>query len=196
MKISRLLLICASCLVTVPAVWAQAANGETGSGSTRSVQTGPGILGHFNPRTRTFHALAQAGGDTAELPPLTTFTGTIKLTITVTVKTAGITNVNCFAFVSVQDNPSSFTASRLFGEADVVAATGTGTTRTCTLSVPYSWNLATPSSDMMVTGYEVGNSLVFVNAVLPERSSTLHPVDSRKVPSSGTTTTLTASATI
>ena len=86
-------------------------------------------------------------------------------------------------------------STRSLSEIDFVAATGTGTTRTCTLSVPYSWGLATQSSDTMNTDYEVGNN-VLLTTKPPTRTSLLIPVDKRKVPANGTITTLTASATI
>jgi hypothetical protein len=189
MKISKLCLICMCCFLT-----ALAANGQSGSAQTRPDQTGPGILGYLDPHTRSFHPLRQAAGNAIEPPAVTTFTGTVKLTITITVKSAGITSINCAAFVSAEDN--LLTGSpRSLSEIDFVAATGTGATRTCTLSVPYSWALATQSTDTMNTSYEVGNTLVLIPKP-PTRISALVPVDSRKVPANGTITTLTASATI
>ncbi len=188
MKISKLWLICITCFLT-----ALAANGQSGSAQTSSDQSESGILGYMNPRTRAFHPLPQAADNAIEPPALTTFTGTVKLTITITVKSAGITNLNCVLAVGADDGPLGSTRS--FSEFDLVAATGTGTTRTCTLSVPYSWGLATQSSDTMNTDYEVGNN-VLLTTKPPTRTSLLIPVDKRKVPANGTITTLTASATI
>lgn len=189
MKISKLCLICICCFLA-----ALAANGQSGSAQAKPDQTGPGILGYLDPHTRSFHPLPQVADSPVEPPALTTFTGTVKLTITITVKTAGITTVNCAVFVSAGD--STLTGNpRSLSEIDFVAATGTGATRTCTLSVPYSWALATQSSDTMQTSYEVGNSLL-LKPTPPARLSALIPVDKRKVPANGTITTLTASATI
>ena len=183
MKISKLWLICISCFLTALAV-----NGQSGS-----AQTASGIPGYLNPRTRSFRPLPQAADNAVEPPALTTFTGTIKLTITITVKSTGITNVRCAAIVDAEDNP--LLGLRSFSELDFVAATGTGATRTCTLSVPYSWGLATQSSDTMRTSYEVGNNLLLTTAP-PDRNSILIPLDSRKIPANGTITTLTANVTI
>jgi hypothetical protein len=188
MKISKLWLICISCFLT-----ALAANGQSGSAQTRPDQTGSGILGYLNPHTRSFHPLPQAADSAIEPPALTTFTGTVKLTITITVKSTSITNLKCVAIVEAADGGSL--GIRQLSEIDFVAATGTGTTRTCTLSVPYSWGLATQSSDTMNTSYEVGNTLVLIPTP-PARTSALVPLDSRKVPANGTITTLTASVTI
>lgn len=126
MRISKVFLISMCCLLAPSAVWGQATSG----------QAKPGILGYLNPQTHTFHALAQPVVDTVEPPALTTFTGTVTVTITITLKSSGITNVNCVSLVSVQDG--TFPSTRSFSEADIVAATGSGSTRTCTVSVPYS----------------------------------------------------------
>ena len=119
--------------------------------------------------------------------------GTATVTLTITVKTTGITNVICDLGTVVEDNLTA--AFRLFDESDSVAATGTGTTRTCKLSIPYSWGLITPSSDSMTTSYTVvgGGSATLG---LPNRTSGLSPLDTRKVPANGTITTLTANVTI
>lgn len=188
MKSSKLWLICISCFLT-----ALAANGQSGSAQTSSDQNRSGILGYLNPRTQAFHPLPQAADNAIEPVALTTFTGTVKLTITITVKSAGITNINCVAGVSADDG--ALGSQRSFSEFDLVAATGTGTTRTCTLSIPYSWGLATQSSDTMNTDYEVGNN-VLLTTKPPTRTSLLVPLDSRKIPANGTITTLTASVTI
>lgn len=183
MRISKLLLICLCCLIAAPAVWGQAANR----------QANHEILGYLDPQTGAFRMLP-AVDDSVEPLTITTFTGTINLTITVTVKTTGITNVVCNMTTAVED--AITTSPRSFGEEDTVAATGTGSTKTCKLSIPYSWGLATQSSDTMSTSYTVTGSASSTGATPPIRSSSLSPVDSRKVPATGAITTLTASVTI
>jgi hypothetical protein len=74
-----------------------------------------------------------------------------------------------------------------------VAATGTGATRTCKLSIPYSWSLTSQSTDNMTTGYSV--IATTGTAGLPQRTSTRNPLDTRKVPANGTITALTAAVT-
>lgn len=69
-------------------------------------------------------------------------------------------------------------ATGALGYWDPLAATGTGTIRTCKLSIPYSWALATPITDNMSTDYTVlGNT---GTTGLPQRTSTLSPLDARK----------------
>ena len=133
-------------------------------------------------------AVAEAG---AVPPPATLVGGTVSLTITITVKSTALTNFTCSADVLVQE--ATATGALDFQESDTVVATGPGTTRTCKLSIPYSWSLATPTTDSMMTSYTVLGS-TGTNG-LPQRTSARTPLDNRKVPANGTTTTLTASVT-
>ena len=183
MRITKLVLICMCCVMVAPMVWAQTANS----------QAKPGILGYLDPHTGAFRPIAPPAEDTAEPPALTTFTGTINVTLTITVKTTGITNIVCSIGTAVEDNLTA--AFRLFDESNSVAATGAGTTRTCKLSIPYSWGLMTQSSDSMSTSYTVSGGGSATLGV-PNRTSTLSPLDTRKVPANGTITTLTANVTI
>jgi hypothetical protein len=182
MSTAKLLMLCLCCLMVAPAAWGQAASNPAK----------PGILGYLDPRTGAFRPVPPAD-DAGELPTLTTFTGTVSITITVTVKTTGITNVICSSDVLVEDSVTS--SPRIYSEGDTVTATGTGTTKSCKLSIPYSWALATQASDTMTTSYSVIGT-ASTTTPYPSRTSSLSPLDSRKVPTSGTTTLLTASATI
>ena len=186
MRITKLLVICICCLMAVPVVWGQSANS----------QVRPGVLGYLDPHTGAFRPIAPPVEDTAaiEPPAITVFGGTLNLTITVTVKSVGITTVVCSAQMSVADNITSG-IPRIIEESNSVTATGTGATRTCKLSIPYSWGLATQASDTMTTSYTVVGAGSATNA-LPNRFSSLSPLDSRKVPANGTITTLTAAVTI
>jgi hypothetical protein len=130
--------------------------------------------------------------ESPDAPAATTFTGTVTLTITITLKTTGLTNITCSEDISVLD--AITTGARIFGETNTVAATGTGTTRTCKLSIPYSWGLTTQSSDNMTTTYAVFGTTGTTG--VPQRTSTLSPVDTRKVPANGATTALTAAVTL
>lgn len=184
MRTTKMLLVCLCCLIAVSAAWGQAANSASK----------PGILGYLDPHTGAFRAVpAVTEENLAEAPAATLFTGTISVTITVTLKTTTLTTITCTAESFVQDNLTGG-APRLITETNTVAATGTGTTRTCKLSIPYSWSLLTSASDSISTSYSVGGSVGATG--LPQRSSSLSPLDSRKVPASGTTTALTAAVTL
>jgi hypothetical protein len=181
MRITKLLLICMCCLIAAPAVWGQAANSPAKRG----------ILGYLDPHTGAFRPVPQAAEDDAEPPAATTITGTITLTITITRKTTGLTNFTCSASTSTFDGTTSPT---VYDESNSVAGTGTGSTRTCKLSIPYAWSLTTQSTDTMTTSYTVTGTTGTTG--LPERFATRSPLDTRKVPANGATTALTAAVTL
>jgi hypothetical protein len=181
MRITQLLLTCICCVIVAPAVWGQTAN----------VPANPGILGYLDPHTGAFRPVPSVAAEDSTLPAATTFTGTINLTITITLKTTGLTAFTCTQSVFVFDGTTS---PLVFTESNTVAATGTGSTRTCKLSIPYSWGLTTQSSDNMSTSYTVVGSTG--TSGLPQRFSSLSPLDTRKVPANGGTTTLTAAVTL
>src|SRR6202171_5029291 len=135
MRITKLLLFCICFVMIASASWGQTAN-RPGK---------PGILGYFDPQTGTFRPVPSAAEGDSDLAAATTFTGTITVTLTITLKTTGLTNITCTETVSVLD--ALTTSLRIFSESNSVLATGTGTTRTCKLSIPYSWGLSTQSSD-------------------------------------------------
>jgi hypothetical protein len=181
MRITKPWLICVCCVMVATAVWGQAANGPAQ----------PGILGYLDPHTGAFRAVSPAAEEGPDVAAITTFGGTVNLTITITLKTTGLTNIFCVEGVAVVDGTTS---PRVFDESNTVAATGTGSTRTCKLSIPYSWGLTTQSTDNMNTTYSVSGSTG--TSGLPQRTSSLSPVDTRKVPANGAVTTLTASVTL
>ena len=183
MRMTKLLmmmvLICSLGVATTTS-WGQAANSQATTG----------ILGYLDPHTGAFRPLPAAVPQDDELPAATVFTGTVTVTITITVKTTTLTNFTCSAEVSVLDGSTSFTS---YAETDTVAATGTGSTRTCKLSIPYSWGLLTQSTDNMQTSYNVFGTAATTG--LPQRTSSRSPLDTRKVPANGTITALTAAVT-
>lgn len=180
MRITKLLLICMCCVMVAPTVWAQTANSQAKAG----------ILGYLDPHTGAFRPVPAGAEESPEAPAATTFTGTVNVTLTITVKTTSLTNFTCSANLSVVDGTTS---PVVFDESNTVAATGTGTTRTCSLSIPYAWSLTTQSTDNMTTSYSVIGSVGTTG--LPQRASTRTPLDTRKVPANGATTALTASVT-
>jgi hypothetical protein len=181
LRITKLWLICMCCVMVAPAVWGQAA----------TAPAKPGILGYLDPHTGAFRPVPSAAEEGPDVAAPTTFGGTVTVTLTITLKTTGLTNITCSEDISVVDNPTS---PRVFDETNTVAATGTGSTRTCKLSIPYSWGLTTQATDNMTTSYSVSGSTGASG--LPQRTSTLFPVDTRKVPANGTITNLTASVTL
>jgi hypothetical protein len=182
MRMKNLLLICVCCVLAAPAGWGQATN----------KQANQGILGYLDPHTGAFRPVPPAATEDPDfLAAATTVGGTVTVTLTITLKTTGLTNITCNEEILVLDNP---TGPRTYIESNTVAATGTGTTRTCKLSIPYSWSLLTPTSDTMGTSYSVEGSTGTTG--LPSRSSSLTGLDSRKVPANGAVTALAAAVTL
>ena len=183
MRLAKLLSIYMCCFIAASAAWGQAAN----------IKAKPGILGYLDPQTGAFRPLPQAPADDEDLSRAgTVFTGTVSVTITVTLKTTTITNVTCE--ISTSTNDAVTTTPTFYEETNSVTATGSGTTRTCKLSIPYSWVLATATTDTMSTGYVVIGG---TSATSPaSRTATRTPLDTRKVPANGATTTLTAAVTL
>jgi len=174
MRSAKLFLICLCCLIVVPAVWGQDAKSSAK----------PGILGYLDPQSGAFRPLPAVVDENAEAPAAVVFGGTITVTLTITVKSLGITSVSCSAQTIVQDGGVFWT------ESDTVTGTGT-TTRTCKITIPYSWSLLAGATDNMSTSY----SVIGIGGA-NQRTTSRTPLDTRKVPANGTITALTANVTI
>ena len=83
MRTTRLLFTCMCCLIAAPAVW----------GQTPNTSAKPGVLGYLDPHTGAFRPIPQMAAEDIELPPPTTFGGTISVTLTITLKTTGLTMI-------------------------------------------------------------------------------------------------------
>jgi len=184
MKFTNLLLICMCCVMVAPAAWGQAANNAAK----------PGILGYLDPKTGAFRPVPSATDEVVDPATFTTFGGTITVTLTITVKSTSLTAFTCEAEVSVEDNITA--SARGYSESATAPATGTGTTRTCKLTIPYAWSLATHASDSMSTTYFVFGSGASTTGADTQRTSALSPLDTRLVPANGATTALTAAVTL
>jgi len=159
-------------------------------------------LGYYDRATGAFTPLHAPAEDV--LPEATTpTTGEFEFDITITVKDTIPKNTvfGCDARVTVTDVTSTLN----YSEEGSAVATGTGTTRTCTIKIFYSWLLLSPTLDSvtlsydasMIEGYEAtatNGSASIVEAV-PLRN-TGHDLTTIKTPANGATTTETISATL
>jgi hypothetical protein len=98
-----------------------------------------------------------------------------------------LTTFTCGVSVSAIDGTTS---PIVYSETGTV----TGTSKTCTVSIPYSWSLTSQSSDRMTTSYFVSGS--GGTSPTKQRTSTRNPLDVRAVPANGATTALTAAVTL
>ncbi len=122
-------------------------------------------------------------------------TGTLVFTFTITVKSVlpSTDTIACEATAVVFDTSST----RSFDEVAAVAATGSGTTRTCKVTIPYSWTLASPTTDMVILTYTVSAPGVFftISNTLPFRFASAS-LPNMKVPANGATTPIAVNVTI
>ena len=156
-----------------------------------------GIRGYLDPRTGVFHSIPHwQTPDAADPPATTTYTGTFVVNFTITVSSAipSTDQIGCVAGATVLDVAAQNPIVDLAGTAVV---RGTGSTITCSVTVPYSWKLASPSSDTVNIGYSVVSPIDFSAPAgqFPRRETTTTLVKI-KVPASGTTTTETVKARI
>ena len=164
-----------------------------GASQSAGSATGSGIPGYLDPRTGEFHVkpVPPAVGPQSIFPNVAT-TGTLVYKFTITIKSTDITTSEQIACMSTND-VQDISSGRSFEEEKTVAATRTGSTATCTITVPYSWALSSASSDMISQDLSV--TVPYSTFTLPARVSS-QTLASFKVPVSGTTTTTSVAFTI
>ena len=178
-----LLLFVGACLLTMT----QSLFGQNAAG-THSVRR------YFDPQTRTLIALPQVDNASAEAPALMTFTGTFVFNFTINVKAniSSTAKIQCTATATVLDLGSGNDII----ESNTVLATRSGTTATCSPTIPYSWNLASSTSDKVSLGWTLSApGQATSTAVVPARLSEQFSFASFAVPANGTTTTETLTPT-
>ena len=149
------------------------------------------IPGYYNPKTRTFSTKVAPSlvSDVATK----TYTGTFKFNITVKLDTAVPSGSELLRSASAETVDAGTTNVIL--ESEKAKATVSGTTGTCNISIPYSWALASESSDTVSLSYEL---LIVPTSTTQESFTRDHEsgLPSIAVPVSGATTTETISAVI
>jgi hypothetical protein len=105
----------------------------------------PKVLGYQDARSGQFIPLVHAIPDASTAPS----TGTIKLTINITIKSSfpATRTILCGTTITATSmSELTYTESAAYTEMAYSNATGTGSTATCTVSVPYSWIIPASSS--------------------------------------------------
>ena len=128
-----------------------------------------------------------------------TFGGKLVFSITITIASSIPTSnpIGCEATATI-DDVGSAGAGPLIEEFAAVAASRSGSTATCTVTIPYSWTLLNGSTDTVQLSYVVSSPVTaFVggSSGLPARVHS-QTIGSIKVPLNGATTTETIKATI
>jgi hypothetical protein len=152
----------------------------------------PGILGYLDPKTGAFHVLTRSVGP-EETPQVTPTTGKFVFNITIAVNPGlpSTSKISCTASVAVEE---AATVS-LFEDNGAAAATRSGSTATCSITLPYGWYLTTPTTDMVTLNIQVA-SVTGKVGTLPYSDGLSSQTLSIKVPASGSTTTETISTAI
>lgn len=153
-----------------------------------------GIRGYLDPQTGVFHALPAVQADDDDASRVTTFGGkfVVNFTITVDSTIASTTKIGCNVEATLADSTNFITE-----QAGTAVSRGSGTTVTCSVTIPYSWKLSTSSTDMVGLTYTITSPTEISTATLeyPLRIST-QSIATIKVPANGATTTETVAATI
>jgi len=150
----------------------------------------PGIEGYLNSRTGIFHPIRRAPPqDDVEPLATSTYTGTFVVNFTITVSSAipATETIGCVAGASLVDTG---TVHAIVDLAASAVTRGTGSTVTCTVTIPYSWKLASASTDSVGLSYAVTFPAEFSTpaGLWPHRTGS-QEIGKIKVPVSGTTTT-------
>jgi hypothetical protein len=138
-----------------------------------------------------------AQGASAEQPAAKTYTGTFvfNFTITVSADISSTAKIACQATAIVNDGAGTATENYITEQATVIA-TRSGSTATCSPTIPYSWILNTESTDTVVLAYAISApSEASTSAQLPSRYSSQNNFADISVPATGTTTTETLTPT-
>jgi hypothetical protein len=110
------------------------------------------IFGFQDSRSGVFHPLGHSP-DLSENPAATTtYSGTVEVTVTVTLKTAlpkGDSVACSVGAIASSESETSPFASVAYDESATSVASVSGSTATCKVNIPYSWVLFTPSTTVV-----------------------------------------------
>jgi hypothetical protein len=151
------------------------------------------IFGYVDSKTGNFHALNRTLPSEEARAAITPTTGKFVVNVTIQVSSALPTNavIACVVSAGVDD-----TTSGAFANVVIASATRSGNTATCTLNMPYSWDLANASKDMVSLELEVGADVGKAGSNSLSGESFKSPLMTLKVPATGTTTTQNVTTTI
>jgi len=185
---SKVVLVCVCLVGLTQLVWSQnAVMGAVPGGRTH------GIPGYLDPRTGTFTTKVHSDTQSSENPDLTatpSLTGangvwkiTLNITLTTPLQKGDI--VVCEGNLDVDDQ-------FFYSESGAVVATVNGGSASCTVTIPYTWYLATLKTDMVDVSYSVSEYHVFTVGSLSQANISRHndhDLGSVPVPLSGAVTT-------
>ena len=147
-----------------------------------------GILGHMDPKTGAFRPVSPSDQNIEETDMLATTIGgkfIFNFTITLSSPISTSTPIICTANASIMEISASYTTIADYIETVSAAATrSSATAARCSVAIPYSWLLQSPTTDFVTLGYSVATT----GTVYPQRSSSSHAM-AIKLPANGIITT-------
>jgi hypothetical protein len=100
----------------------------------------------YQDRTGTFHPLRNSADIVDPAAATTTFTGTVEVTVAITLKTPLATGGQVACSVEADATSSGSSGGVDYDEHATKLATVSGSTATCKVSIPFSWLMFTASS--------------------------------------------------
>lgn len=184
MKVSRIIVGMIVCALSSQLAWSQEAS-QAGAAEA---------LGYFDFSTGSFRPVRQmADFDSDILTAAATQGGSFVVNFTITIRSAIPTNsvINCG--VSAVLTEASVAGVNIITEGANVAATRTGNTAKCTVTIPYSWQVLNPATARVSLSYILSASRATAATGLLNRTSG-GSIASIPVPANGATTPQTVNA--
>jgi hypothetical protein len=179
MKSLTVITVCACLALLAAPAWGQAASSNAGSGAH-------GIAGYLDPQTGNFKPMhAQQTSAPPPSNPPTQGTFIVGLTVDLVTNFPSEEVFTCAQTIEVFDVMSGLD----FLETASVAGNRSGSTLTCTTTIPYSWRLTDPSGDTVSVSFSVQASGPASSGGQPTRSTTQTVVSAYPVPPQNKTTT-------
>jgi hypothetical protein len=186
MNVLRIIVAVVVCALSSQLSWGQEA-------SPASIN---GVLGYLDYSTGAFRPVGQMGEFDSEGEKANN-TGTIIVNITITIKSAipATSPISCGVSASVTDIDISTGGINIISELATVAATRTGSTAKCTVTIPYSWTVLNSASAKVSLTYNLSMGKATATTGLQVRVSS-GTIANISVPANGSTTTKAVNAVI
>ena len=156
------------------------------------------VLGYVDPATGKFHlATPESTPDADIAATVAPTTGKLVFSFIIRIASSVPSSdaIVCVADSTALERPTATNPRAVYLEEASAVGSRSGSTATCTVSIPYSWLLATPASDTLTLHYAVGAGTSTAVAINVARKSA-HQLPVTKVPATGATTTATFNVTI
>ncbi len=153
MKISRMIVAFVCFVGLTQLVWSQ--SGRVAAAGNHQ----QGIPGFLDPQTGMFSTKLQSPGgsvDDTSSAAAVVYWGTYVVTLTISISSTLPSGsiVTCSASLAVSDFGSGGSEGTYYEDGSALA-TGTGSTRTCKVTIPYSWLVLNGPTDMVSISYDV-----------------------------------------